>query len=76
MGERGVRTVSRNIVPEMIVRNVSPNIYLNLGPIVCGCLPALGTHCRKGSSWTVRIMTVSAPCVVSPHLVIKVPLYV
>ena len=23
---------------------------LNLCPIVCGCLPELGTHCKKGSS--------------------------
>ena len=38
---------------------ISPNIYLNLGPIVCGCLPALGTHWRNGSSYTIPVMIVS-----------------
>ena len=55
--------------------------------MVCGCLPALGTHCRNGSSWpqtfkplntrehfASNIECQTRPLSLSPHLVVKIPL--
>ena len=48
------QSVGQSVI--MMMNIFLTNIYRNLAPIVCGSLPALGTHCRKGSSWSMLIM--------------------